>query len=87
MIRPTPRCRTQRRDLANKLRHWMGTTRETAPSPRSVLHATLVLDRLLSLSTDGRYRIMLVEQGDQSLLRTPSAVYAIANREGVDDDA
>lgn len=61
MIEPTPRSVTVRRDLRSRVRGWLGTSRNAPPELPQLMHATDVMDRLLALTTNGRYRLAIAD--------------------------
>lgn len=61
MIEPTPRTVTVRRDLRNKVRGWLGTSRNVPPTLAHLMHAADALDSLLALTTNGRYRLNIAD--------------------------
>lgn len=56
---PTDGTKTRRRKLRADIRHWLGTSREDAPSLTCLFAATRRLDELVKLTTHGRYRIVI----------------------------
>jgi hypothetical protein len=60
-MEPRPRSATERRDLRREARYALGNTREDAPRAPQVVRAAALLGRLVSLATDGRLRLALVD--------------------------
>ena len=65
MIQPYAGTATRRRELRQKLRNVLGTSRSEAPSLRQLAAAIVHLDNLVQYSTASQYRVRLVRNTNQ----------------------
>lgn len=63
-ITPRPQTRGQRKKLRQDIRNNLGVSHDDAPTAQQLLRVASALDALLSLTTSGRYRLLVARGGD-----------------------
>jgi hypothetical protein len=74
-LEPYGRTRTERRELAQQARRYLGNTREPPVSTRSVLRAAKAVTRLVELATGGQLTLVLVKRDDDNRLYNSQIVF------------
>jgi hypothetical protein len=65
-LEPYGRTRTERRELAQQARNYLGNTREPPASTRSVLRAAHTMAQLVHFATGGQLSLVLIKRHDAS---------------------
>lgn len=81
-MEPRYQSATERRELRRSIRRVLGVSHEEAPSARRTLDATRHLARLVTLATNGRYTLTLIDN-TTAALTDPMDALRLAREEEV----
>jgi len=59
--------KARRRELRQRIRNALGTSRDGAPSLLTVTYATLHLHELMTLTSGGRYGVAIIAPGGEAI--------------------